>query len=108
MAARRFDLVVFGATSFVGQILTQHLVDRVGNDGGIRWAIAGRNADKLAQVATGSGATVDQIVADAADDDAMASLAESSRVVVSTVGPYALYGSPLVAAATAATNGEPY
>ena len=114
MADRRFDLIVFGATSFVGQILTRHLVARVGNDGDIRWAIAGRNADKLAEVASRSGAAVDQIVADAADHEAMASLAESTRVVVSTVGPYALYGSPLVAAVAAAgtdycdLTGEPH
>jgi short subunit dehydrogenase-like uncharacterized protein len=114
MADRRFDLIVFGATSFVGQILTRHLVDRIGNDGEVRWAIAGRNAGKLAQVATEAGATVEQIVADAADAAAMQSLAESSRVVVSTVGPYALYGSPLVAAVAAAgtdycdLSGEPH
>jgi short subunit dehydrogenase-like uncharacterized protein len=114
MADRRFDLVVFGATSFVGQILTRHLVERIGNDGDVRWAIAGRNADKLAGVAADCGATVEQIVADAADHAAMRTLAESTRVVVSTVGPYALYGSPLVAAVTAAgtdycdLTGEPH
>jgi short subunit dehydrogenase-like uncharacterized protein len=114
MADRRFDLIVFGATSFVGQILTRHLVDRIGNDGDVRWAIAGRNADKLARVAAESGATVEQIVADAGDHAAMRSLAESTRVVVSTVGPYALYGSPLVAAVAAAgtdycdLTGEPH
>jgi short subunit dehydrogenase-like uncharacterized protein len=114
MADRRFDLIVFGATSFVGQILTRHLVDRIGNDGDIRWAVAGRNADKLAQVAAEAGATVDQIVADAADEMAMRSLAESTRVVVSTVGPYAIHGSLLVAAVAAAgtdycdLTGEPH
>ena len=114
MADRRYDLIVFGATSFVGQILTGHLVDRVGLDGDVRWAVAGRDADKLARVATATGAAVEQIVADAADHDAMASLARSTRVVVSTVGPYALYGSPLVAAVAAAgtdycdLTGEPH
>ena len=44
---RRLDLVVFGATSFVGQILSRHLVDRHGTDGPLRWAIAGRSAAKL-------------------------------------------------------------
>jgi short subunit dehydrogenase-like uncharacterized protein len=100
MSDREFDLIVFGATSFVGQILTRRLVERTGDD--VRWAIAGRNADKLATVATDTGATVDRIVANAADADAMAAMVERTRVVVSTVGPYALYGSPLVAAASAA------
>lgn len=109
-----FDIVVFGATSFVGQILTRRLVERLGNDGEISWAIAGRNADKLAGVADETGATVEQIVADAADEAAMQGLAESARVVVSTVGPYALYGSPLVAAVAGAgtdycdLTGEPH
>jgi short subunit dehydrogenase-like uncharacterized protein len=117
MSGRQFDLVVFGATSFVGQILTRRLVDRIGADGsaaGVTWAIAGRNADKLDRVAVESGADVEHIVADAADADAMLELASGTAVVVSTVGPYALYGSPLVAAVAAAgtdycdLTGEPH
>ncbi len=105
MNARQFDLVVFGATSFVGQILTRRLVERIGPDGsssGVRWAVAARNAAKLADVAAESGADVPQIEADASDARAMRTLAASARVVASTVGPYALYGSPLVAAVAAA------
>ena len=101
-AGRRFDLVVFGATSFVGQILCRHLVERHGTDGALRWAIAGRDAAKLDAVASDTGADVPRIVADASDAEALAELAASTRVVVSTVGPYALYGSPLVAAVAAA------
>ena len=100
--ARRFDLVVFGATSFVGQILCRHLVARHGTDGALRWAIAGRSRAKLDDVALATGADVERIVADAGDAAALADLAASTRVVVSTVGPYALYGSPLVAAVAAA------
>ena len=99
---RPFDLVVFGATSFVGEILCRHLVDRHGTDGPLKWAIAGRSTSKLDAVAAETGATVERIVADAADPAAMRQLVESTRVVVSTVGPYALYGSELVAAAAAA------
>ncbi len=99
---RRLDLVVFGATSFVGQILCRHLVARHGTEGPLRWAIAGRNAAKLDAVAADTGAEVERIVADAADDAALADLARSTRVVVSTVGPYARYGSALVAAVAAA------
>ena len=112
--APSFDIVVFGATSFVGQILTRRLVERLGTDGDVRWAIAGRNGEKLATVAADTGAGVDRIVADAADADAMRSLAESASVVVSTVGPYALYGSPLVEAVAATgtdycdLTGEPH
>jgi short subunit dehydrogenase-like uncharacterized protein len=99
---RRFDLVVFGATSFVGQILCRHLVARHGTEGPLRWAIAGRSAAKLEAVAADTGADVERIVVDAADADGLAELAASTHVVISTVGPYARYGSPLVAAVSRA------
>jgi short subunit dehydrogenase-like uncharacterized protein len=103
MAEKRVnDLVVFGATSFVGEILCRYLVERHGTDGPLRWAIAGRSAEKLDTVAENTGADVPRIVAEADDPDAMASLVASTTVVVSTVGPYALYGSTLVAAAASA------
>lgn len=100
MGNREYDLVVFGATSFVGQILCRRLVERAGTgpDAAVRWAIAGRSASKLAEVAAATGADVPRIVADAADADAMRSLAGSTATVASTVGPYAKYGSALVAA----------
>jgi len=101
-AERPFDLIVFGATSFVGQILCRHLVERHGTTGELKWAIAGRDIAKLDQVAQDTGADVERILADAKDAPALALLAESTRVVVSTVGPYALYGSALIAAVAAA------
>ncbi len=111
---RPFDIVVFGATSFAGQILCRYLVERHGTDGELRWAIAGRNPTKLNDVARVTGAEVEQIIADATIPSDMRRLAESARVVVSTVGPYALYGSELVAAVTAVgtdycdLTGEPH
>ena len=95
---RPYDLVVFGATSFVGEILCRFLVERHGTSADLVWAIAGRSADKLEAVASTTGADVPRIVADAGDPAAMAELADSCRLVISTVGPYALYGSELVAA----------
>ncbi|MEM7286982.1 MAG: saccharopine dehydrogenase NADP-binding domain-containing protein [Actinomycetota bacterium] len=97
-ADRPYDLIVFGATSFVGEILCRHLVARHGVDGDVSWAIAGRSGSKLESVAASTGADVPRIVADAADTEAMGALADAARVVISTVGPYALYGSELVAA----------
>ncbi len=73
-------------------------MQRHGTDGDLRWAIAGRNASKLDEVGRSTGADVPRIVADAADRAALDEMAASTRVVVSTVGPYALYGSELVAA----------
>ncbi len=111
---RPYDLVVFGATSFVGEILTRHLVERHGSTGPLAWAIAGRNPAKLADVAERTRAGVEQIVADAGSADDMADLVGKTRAVVSTVGPYATYGSELVAAAASAgtdycdLTGEPH
>lgn len=63
-STRPFDLVVFGATSFVGEILCQYLVDRHGTDGDLNWAIAGRSESKLAAVAAKTGATVELVETD--------------------------------------------
>jgi len=93
------DIVVFGATSFVGQILTHYLWRRHGAGGGLRWALAGRSQGKLQQLRAELGAGAEAlplIVADADDEAALRTLCNSTRVVVSTVGPYALFGSALV------------
>jgi short subunit dehydrogenase-like uncharacterized protein len=93
---RTYDLIVFGATSFVGEIVTKHLVSR--HEPNVRWAIAGRSDAKLATVAAATGATVNRVVVDAASIEDMRSLARKARVIASTVGPYALHGSNLVQA----------
>lgn len=102
MTAPAHDLVVFGATSFVGQILTRYLAEHFSRGPEtLRWAIAGRSEAKLAELkrslgAAGQGLPV--IVADAADEARLRAMCAQARVVVSTVGPYALYGEPLVKA----------
>ncbi|WP_040494698.1 saccharopine dehydrogenase family protein [Ilumatobacter nonamiensis] len=113
-SARTHDVVLFGATSFVGQILTQYMVRRHGSDGDVSWAIAGRNGEKLAEVAANTGAAVDRIVVDADDAAGLAEMCAHTNCVISTVGPYALYGSKLVAAVAEAgidyvdLTGEPH
>ena len=94
-----YQLVVFGASSFVGQLLTTYLYQRhgVGND--LDWAIAGRSLSKLEALRNSLGAAaagLPIIVADANDEKALRSLCRQTRVVASTVGPYALFGSTLV------------
>lgn len=97
--SRPFDVVVYGAASFVGQILTRHLLERHGEAGELRWAIAGRDAAKLEAVKRALGLrTLPVLLADAHDGAALRAMAGQARVVVSTVGPYALYGDALVAA----------
>jgi short subunit dehydrogenase-like uncharacterized protein len=95
---RTHDIVLFGATSFVGQILTRYMIERHGSHGDVSWAMAGRSANKLAEVATATGAEVDRIVVDADDAAGLAEMCAHTNLVISTVGPYALYGSKLVAA----------
>jgi len=99
MAKTKYDVIVFGATSFVGQILSRYLLQHFGLGKSLRWAAAGRSIDKLNALKAELGSDADSlelIVADAADETALAKLCASTRVVVSTVGPYALYGEPLV------------
>ncbi|MDX1657468.1 MAG: saccharopine dehydrogenase NADP-binding domain-containing protein [Nitriliruptorales bacterium] len=99
------DVVVFGATSFVGRLLCRYLADRHGfvGDGpeGLTWAVAARSRAKLDRLISelGDGAkALDVLVADALDEHDVSRLTGSARVVVTTVGPYTLYGSGLVAA----------
>lgn len=101
MASSPHDVVVFGATSFVGQILARCMFDEFGVDGSPSWAIAGRSASKLESVRQGLGPEARRlpvIEADAGDEASLRRLCERARVVVSTVGPYALHGEPLVRA----------
>jgi short subunit dehydrogenase-like uncharacterized protein len=100
-APRTHDLVVFGATSFVGQILARYLYKEFGLRGRLRWAIAGRSRAKLEELRRSLGpgaAKLPIVVADAADEAALSTMCVGTRVVASTVGPYALYGEPLIRA----------
>ena len=99
MAKPTYEVIVFGATSFVGQILCRYLVDQFGVGKSLRWAAAGRSIDKLKALKAelGDAATgLELVIADAGDVDALEALVNDTQVVVSTVGPYALYGEPLV------------
>ncbi|MBE9031236.1 saccharopine dehydrogenase NADP-binding domain-containing protein [filamentous cyanobacterium LEGE 11480] len=94
-----YDLVVFGATGFVGRILCQYLLHQIGGNGNVTWAIAGRSSEKLdaliASLGT-SAANLPKITADISDESSLRNLCAQTKVVISTVGPYALYGEPLV------------
>jgi short subunit dehydrogenase-like uncharacterized protein len=112
--AKQFDVIVFGATGFTGRLVAEYLSTRY-PAGEVAWAMAGRSAAKLAQVRTliGAPATLPLITADASDGAALATLVARARTVITTVGPYQLYGKPLaLACAQAGTDyvdlcGEP-
>jgi short subunit dehydrogenase-like uncharacterized protein len=99
---RDFDIVVFGATGFTGELTAAYLAEHA--PAGCRWALAGRNQakleavrEKLAEIDPAC-AKLPLLHADAGDADSLKAVAESTKVVVTTVGPYLLYGEPLVAA----------
>ena len=101
MSEREFDLIVFGATGFTGSLVAEYLLERYGHRDDLRWAIAGRSQEKLDVLKAELGkdaATLETIVVDSSDGPALAEMARRTRVVITTVGPYALYGSALVAA----------
>src|SRR6201991_5214537 len=96
----KFDIVVYGATGFTGQLVTEYLAEHYRNDRDLKWAMAGRNLDKLASVRDAIGAPADTplIVADASDPASLKAMIDQTRSVVTTVGPYLLYGNELLAA----------
>ena len=99
MTEREYDIVVFGATGFTGALTAEYLA---GVTGAGRWAIAGRSREKLQAVRERLSRDVPVIVADVGDPASLRALAESTRVVITTVGPYIHYGEPVVAACAAA------
>ena len=100
MTAPAFDLVVHGATGFTGRLVVEYLLKRYPAGSGLRWAMGGRNADKLAAVRDELGAPADTplVVTDTADPASLQALMAQTRLVLTTVGPYQLYGNELVAA----------
>ncbi|HET8956557.1 MAG TPA: saccharopine dehydrogenase NADP-binding domain-containing protein [Solirubrobacterales bacterium] len=105
-SSRPYDLVLFGATGFTGGLTADYLA--ANGPAEMKWALVGRSRSKLEAVAARLAATAPQapapeiVEADAGNAEAMRRVAESTRVVVTTVGPYVLYGGPLVAACAAA------
>ena len=98
-----FDLVVHGATGFTGRLVVEYLVQHYPNGGPLRWAMGGRSAGKLAAVRDEVGAPADTplVVTDSADPASLGALMAQTRLVLTTVGPYQLYGNELVAACAA-------
>jgi short subunit dehydrogenase-like uncharacterized protein len=99
-AGRQHDLVLYGATGFVGALTARYLAEHAPT--GVRIALGGRSRDKLQRIRSELGVDWPLVVADSQDRDAVAALARSTRVVATTVGPYLKYGKPLVEACAAA------
>ena len=110
-----FDLIVYGATGYTGRLVAEYLAGKYGVGGDVKWAMAGRSAYKLAAVRDeiGAPANTPLIVADASDPVSVKAMVGRAKAILTTVGPYQLYGSDLVAACAAAgtdyldLSGEP-
>ena len=101
MADTEFDIIVYGATGYTGRLVAEHFVREYGGkDGGPKWAMAGRSMDKLEAVRDEIGApgSTPLVVADADDPASLEAMCNRTKVVLTTVGPYQLYGDALVAA----------
>jgi short subunit dehydrogenase-like uncharacterized protein len=102
-AAAKFDIIVYGSTGFTGQLVAEYLAAHYTGKDDPKWAMAGRSLEKLASVRDAIGAPADTplIVADASDPGSLKAMIDQTRSVISTVGPYQLYGSDLLAACVA-------
>ena len=102
-----FDVVIWGASGFTGRLVAEYLAQQYGVSGAnLRWAMAGRSVEKLRAVAQEVGAEgVEILQGDAADPDSLAAIAQQTKVICTTVGPYQKYGAPLVAACVEAGTG---
>ncbi|MGJ4960035.1 saccharopine dehydrogenase family protein [Bradyrhizobium sp. HKCCYLRH2015] len=100
MTSPKFDLVVYGATGFTGKLVAEYLATQYRGDASLHWAMAGRSLDKLASVRDEIGAPTDTplIAADASDPASLQAMVAQTKLVLTTVGPYQLYGNELVAA----------
>src|ERR1700755_1249691 len=99
MSSSKFDIIVYGATGYTGQLIAEYLAAHYKGDSSLKWAMAGRSKDKLASVRDAVGAPADMplIVADASNPASLKAMVDQTKLVVSTVGPYQLYGSELLA-----------
>ena len=108
MSEREFDVIVFGASGYTGKLVAEYMGKEYGNDESIRWAIAGRNKDKLSSVKKDLNLNerISIIEVDSTNKDSLDSMTSSAKCILTTVGPYQLYGSSLVQSCS--ENGTDY
>lgn len=99
MTDQKFDVIIWGATGFTGRLVAEYLLDKYGLDGDLKWAIAGRNKEKLETIREELGNThIPLWVADSMKMGSLNAMVQQTKVICSTVGPYAKFGSNLVEA----------
>jgi short subunit dehydrogenase-like uncharacterized protein len=102
--AKQYGIVIYGATGFTGRLVAEYFNNQYGVNGDVVWAMAGRSLDKLESVRDEMGipADVPLVVADSSDPASIQAMVDSTEVLLTTVGPYQMYGSDIVAACAAA------
>ncbi|MDB3881111.1 saccharopine dehydrogenase NADP-binding domain-containing protein [Gammaproteobacteria bacterium] len=105
---REFDVVVFGASGYTGKLVAEYIQSEYGENGSVKWAIAGRNREKLEGIREELGLSSDLSIleVDSNDQGSLNAMTGSTKCVLTTVGPYQLYGSNLVE--SCAKNGTDY
>lgn len=108
MSEREFDVVVFGASGYTGKLVAEYIQSEYGENGSVKWAIAGRNREKLEGIREELGLSSDLSIleVDSNDQGSLNAMTGSTKCVLTTVGPYQLYGSNLVE--SCAKNGTDY
>lgn len=97
--SREFDIIIWGASGFTGRLVAEYLFKQYGTSGNLKWAMAGRNQEKLENVrASIADTSVPIVVSDSSDEASIKQMVLRTKVICTTVGPYAIYGSKLVAA----------
>ena len=108
MSEREFDLVVFGASGYTGKLVAEYIQNEYGGDQSLKWALAGRNKDKLAGIKEDLNLESDLTIlkVDSDDQESLDAMTSAAKCILTTVGPYQLYGSNLVE--SCAKNGTDY
>ena len=99
MNERNFDVVIYGATGFTGKLVVEYMLNQYGNDNSISWAMAGRSHEKLITVRDKLGVSdqVPLLIVDSNDKSSVTEMVKQTKCVLTTVGPYQLYGNDIVA-----------
>ena len=98
MSDKSFDIVIYGATGFTGKLVVEYMQEKYGNDESVSWAIAGRSKEKLIAVSEDLkvGSNVPHLLVDSNDTDSIVSMVQQTKCVLTTVGPYQLYGANIL------------
>ena len=98
MSDKSFDVVIYGATGFTGKLVVEYMQEKYGNDESVAWAIAGRSKEKLIAVSEDLkvGSNIPHLLVDSNDTDSIVSMVQQAKCVLTTVGPYQLYGANIL------------